>query len=108
MYLGRIVELASRAELFRRPLHPYTVVLLSAVPVPDPGRRRSRIVLQGEPPSLLAPPPGCPFHPRCPSARPRCASETPPLAPVTGEEREWERKVACFYPGELSPASARM
>ncbi len=108
MYLGRIVELASRAELFRQPLHPYTVVLLSAVPVPDPGRRRSRIVLQGEPPSPLAPPPGCPFHPRCPSARPRCAAELPPLTPVAGEGREWERKVACFYPGELSPASARM
>ena len=108
MYLGRIVELASRAELFRQPLHPYTVVLLSAVPVPDPGRRRSRIVLQGEPPSPLAPPPGCPFHPRCPSARPRCAAELPPLAPVAGEGREWERKVACFYPGELSPASVGM
>jgi peptide/nickel transport system ATP-binding protein len=114
MYLGRIVELTSRAELFRRPLHPYTVVLLSAVPVPDPGRRRDRIVLQGEPPSPMAPPPGCPFHPRCPSARPRCAAERPPLAPIahaeggeTGEGAEWERKVACFYPGELSPGSVR-
>jgi oligopeptide/dipeptide ABC transporter ATP-binding protein len=111
MYLGRIVELAPRAELFRRPLHPYTVVLLSAVPVPDPGRRRDRIVLQGEPPSPMAPPSGCPFHPRCPSARPRCAAERPPLAPVAGHEGagglEWERKVACFYPGELSPRGVR-
>jgi len=108
MYLGRIVELAPRAELFRRPLHPYTVVLLSAVPVPDPGRRRQRIVLQGEPPSPMAPPPGCPFHPRCPSARARCAAERPPLAAVPGEkEGEWERTVACFYPGELSPGPVR-
>jgi peptide/nickel transport system ATP-binding protein len=108
MYLGRIVELAPRAELFRRPLHPYTVVLLSAVPVPDPGRRRQRIVLQGEPPSPMAPPPGCPFHPRCPSARARCAAERPPVAAVPGEkEGEWERTVACFYPGELSPGPVR-
>jgi peptide/nickel transport system ATP-binding protein len=108
MYLGRIVELAPRAELFRRPLHPYTVVLLSAVPVPDPGRRRQRIVLQGEPPSPMVPPPGCPFHPRCPSARARCAAERPPLAAVPGEkEGEWERTVACFYPGELSPGPVR-
>ena len=100
MYLGRIVELAPRAELLRRPLHPYTVSLLSAVPVPDPGRRRSRIVLPGEPPSPLAPPPGCPFHPRCPSARPRCAAERPPLAPIDGDDLD--HQAACFYPGELS------
>jgi peptide/nickel transport system ATP-binding protein len=99
MYLGRIVELAPRAELLRRPLHPYTVSLLSAVPVADPGRRRSRIVLPGEPPSPVAPPPGCPFHPRCPIARPRCATETPPLAPAGGR---WDHQAACFYPGELS------
>jgi len=107
MYLGRIVELAGRDELFRRPLHPYTASLLSAVPVPDPGRRRDRIVLPGEPPSPLAPPPGCPFHPRCPSARPRCAAERPPLAPVDGEVEENGRMVACFYPGELSPRGVR-
>ncbi|HEX6903980.1 MAG TPA: oligopeptide/dipeptide ABC transporter ATP-binding protein [Thermoanaerobaculia bacterium] len=99
MYLGRIVELARREELLRRPLHPYTVSLLSAVPVPDPGRRRSRIVLPGEPPSPVAPPPGCPFHPRCPSARPRCAAERPPLAP-SGEKAD--HLAACFYPGELA------
>jgi peptide/nickel transport system ATP-binding protein len=93
LYLGRIVEQASREELFRRPLHPYTVSLLSAVPVPVPGRRRERIVLPGEPPSPLAPPSGCPFHPRCPIARPRCATEVPPLAEGS--------QAACFYPGEL-------
>lgn len=99
MYLGRVVELATREELLLRPLHPYTVSLLSAVPVPDPGRRRSRIVLPGEPPSPVAPPPGCPFHPRCPSARPRCAAERPPLAPA-GEKAD--HLAACFYPGELT------
>ena len=97
MYLGRVVELAPRAELFGRPLHPYTVSLLSAVPRPEPGRRRSRIVLGGEPPSPLSPPPGCPFHPRCPIARPRCAEETPPLAEIEGGHF-----AACFYSGELT------
>ena len=111
MYLGRIVELAPSAALFGRPLHPYTVSLLSAVPVADPGRRRNRIVLPGEPPSPLGPPPGCPFHPRCPIARPRCAAETPALAPpgsagilsaAADGSGEWERLAACFYPGEMS------
>jgi peptide/nickel transport system ATP-binding protein len=101
MYLGRVVELGSREAVFARPLHPYTVSLLSAVPVPEPGRRRDRIVLAGEPPSPLAPPPGCPFHPRCPIARPRCAAETPPLAAL-GDEGE-PHLAACFYPGELRP-----
>jgi oligopeptide/dipeptide ABC transporter ATP-binding protein len=95
LYLGRIVELAPRQSLFSRPLHPYTVSLLSAVPRPEPGRRRDRIVLPGDPPSPLSPPPGCPFHPRCPIARPRCAVETPPLA---GEIHA----SACFYSGELA------
>jgi oligopeptide/dipeptide ABC transporter ATP-binding protein len=105
MYLGRVVETAPTRELMARPLHPYTVSLLSAVPVADPRRRRRRIVLAGEPPSPVAPPPGCPFHPRCPVARPRCAAERPPLAPAPGEAAgEWERAVACFYPGELAAA----
>ena len=99
LYLGRVVELAPKADLFSRPLHPYTVCLLSAVPRPEPGRRRDRIVLQGDPPSPLAPPPGCPFHTRCPIARPRCAEERPPLAPVAGAVPE--HLAACFYPGEL-------
>jgi oligopeptide/dipeptide ABC transporter ATP-binding protein len=97
MYLGRIVEVAPRTALFSRPLHPYTVSLLSAVPRPEPGRRRSRIVLGGDPPSPMAPPPGCPFHPRCPIARPHCAVETPPLAEV-----EPGHFAVCFYPGELT------
>jgi oligopeptide/dipeptide ABC transporter ATP-binding protein len=105
MYLGRVVELGAAGELLARPLHPYTVSLLSAVPVADPGRRRRRLVLPGEPPSPLAPPDGCPFHPRCPSARPRCAAERPelasPAAAGSGGGGEWAPAVACFYPGEL-------
>ena len=97
LYLGRVVELAPRADLFARPLHPYTVCLLSAVPRPEPGRRRERIVLAGDPPSPLTPPPGCPFHPRCPIARPRCAAERPPLAEAAPGHR-----AACFYPGEMA------
>jgi peptide/nickel transport system ATP-binding protein len=100
MYLGRVVEEAPREELFRRPLHPYTVSLLSAAPIADPGRRRARIVLAGELPSPLEPPAGCAFHPRCPIGRPRCAAERPPLS---GEAHgETGRPVACFYPGELA------
>jgi oligopeptide/dipeptide ABC transporter ATP-binding protein len=107
MYLGRIVELGPRQAVFARPLHPYTASLLSAVPVPEVsgrgGRRRGgRIVLRGEPPSPLAPPPGCPFHPRCPIARPRCAAETPGLATAV-HAAAGEHRAACFYPGELAP-----
>ncbi|GIW41560.1 MAG: peptide ABC transporter ATP-binding protein [Candidatus Binatia bacterium] len=79
MYLGKIVELAPSEELYANPRHPYTRALLSAVPVPDPGRRRERIVLAGEPPSPVSPPPGCAFHPRCPYAEDRCRREVPPL-----------------------------
>jgi oligopeptide/dipeptide ABC transporter ATP-binding protein len=111
MYLGRIVELAPRAGLFRRPLHPYTASLLSAVPVADPGRRRGgRIVLQGDPPSAVEPPPGCPFHPRCPSARPRCAAERPELASVTAlvaGDPPPDHLAACFYPVQVPGLAVR-
>ncbi|MBT2290535.1 dipeptide ABC transporter ATP-binding protein [Paenibacillus albidus] len=80
MYLGRIVELASREELFARPLHPYTEALLEAVPVPDPKLRKERIPLSGEIPSPANPPSGCAFHTRCPYAQDICRQKTPELA----------------------------
>ncbi len=79
MYLGKIVELAESAELYRNPRHPYTRALLSAVPVPDPTTRRERMLLPGDVPSPIHPPPGCPFHPRCKFAEARCRSEEPKL-----------------------------
>lgn len=94
MYLGKIVEMAPAAAVYRSPKHPYTKSLLSAVPVPDPARRRSRIVLPGEVPSPSSPPPGCPFHPRCPEALARCRSEVPALKLTTQDHL-----VAChLYP----------
>ncbi len=82
MYLGRIVEQGSKSHVFNDPRHPYTWALFSAVPVPDPARKRERLILEGEPPSPLNPPPGCPFHPRCPRRMDICSTVTPLLKPV--------------------------
>lgn len=91
MYLGRLMETAGSDDLYSRPLHPYTKALLSAVPVPDPERKRNRIVLCGDVPNPAAPPPGCPFHPRCPEVMDICRN-----TPVTLWEQPGNRKVACL------------
>ena len=93
MYLGRVVELAPARTLFAAPRHPYTAALLSATPVPDPDERSRRVVLQGDPPSPANPPTGCSFHPRCPKAQERCATERPAL---TDDGRG--NLVACHFP----------
>jgi oligopeptide transport system ATP-binding protein len=82
MYLGRVMESGNTREICRAPKHPYTQALLSAVPVVDPDSKRPRIVLGGDVPSPINPPPGCPFHPRCPVAEARCRTEVPSLREV--------------------------
>jgi oligopeptide transport system ATP-binding protein len=86
MYVGKIVELADRDSLYENPLHPYTQALLSAIPIPDPSveERRERIVLTGDIPSPVAPPPGCRFHTRCPVAFDRCKVEVPSFTDYGG------------------------
>jgi peptide/nickel transport system ATP-binding protein len=82
MYLGKIVEVAGKRAIFSAPKHPYTEALLSAVPVPEPGAGRERIILRGDVPSPMNPPKGCRFHTRCPYAFDRCRAEEPPLRPL--------------------------
>ena len=100
MYLGRIVELASTEALFARPVMPYTQALLSAIPLPDPGAPRDRIVLDGDPPSPANPPAGCVFHPRCfhPAKDATCTSSLPVL-----EEKAPGHWAACHKQHPASP-----
>jgi oligopeptide/dipeptide ABC transporter ATP-binding protein len=83
MYLGEIVEIAPKEKLFENPLHPYSQALIEAAPIPDPRARRTRLVIEGDVPSPINPPPGCRFHTRCPFAFSRCRSEAPALREVT-------------------------
>ena len=96
MYLGRIVELADKRSLFAAPRHPYTQALLSAIPLPEPGLVRHKVLLPGDVPSPLNPPPGCHFHTRCPHARPLCSQQAPALEQDAGGQA-----VACHFWREL-------
>lgn len=103
MYLGKLVELAPASDLFERARHPYTRALLSAIPVPDPDfdSEREQIILSGDPPSPVEPPSGCHFHPRCPRAEARCATDEPTLAPRLTDMPD--HRAACHFPvGESS------
>jgi oligopeptide/dipeptide ABC transporter ATP-binding protein len=101
MYLGKIVEVSPAEELYDKPIHPYTSGLLSAIPIPDPreNRARRRIVVGGEPPSPVDPPPGCVFNTRCPRARDRCRTEIPQLTEYAGGHL-----AACHYPLSVDQA----
>jgi len=102
MYLGKICEVSSSDDLYRNPAHPYTDVLLSSIPVPDPTVAVKKVVVDGEPPSPVSPPAGCRFNPRCPNASDRCRSEEPTL-----REIEPAHFVACHHPlfGGAAPVS---
>ena len=98
LYLGQVMEICSADRLLTDPLHPYSQALISAVPSIDAARRRSRIILSGEIPSPMDPPPGCPFQPRCPMAIPICSQERPPLVDLGGE-----RRIACHVVAAAMP-----
>ena len=96
MYLGKIVELADSKALYESPLHPYTQALLSASPIPDPGKKQKRIILKGDVPSPINPPPGCRFHTRCPFARERCHKKVPELREISAGHF-----ADCFWAGTV-------
>jgi oligopeptide transport system ATP-binding protein len=99
MYLGQIVEYADKKSLFAQPRHPYTQALLSAIPLPEPGAKRDRVVLQGDVPNPINPPAGCRFHTRCPHARARCAEEVPAL------KNDGGHSVACHFWTEIAASA---
>lgn len=95
MYLGKIVEIADAEELYLQPQHPYTKALLSAIPVPDPKAKEQRIILTGDVPSPMNPPPGCQFHPRCPAATTHCKEQVPHLE-TKGAKTSSSHQVSCL------------
>jgi oligopeptide/dipeptide ABC transporter ATP-binding protein len=99
MYLGKVMEISPAEELYRKPIHPYTSALMSAIPIPDPkeNRARERTVVGGEPPNPINPPPGCRFHTRCPRATDICRTSEPPLTQYTGGHL-----AACHHPQNVS------
>ncbi len=102
MYLGKIVEMAETQELYTNPKHPYTEALLSAVPVPDPDYKMERIILEGDVPSPVNPPKGCPFHPRCRYAKDICSQQVPLFEDIGNKHY-----VACHFASELHLAGVR-
>ena len=121
MYLGKIMELSPAEELYTKPIHPYTAALLSAIPIPDPreNRARTRVVVEGEPPNPVDPPPGCVFHTRCPRAPDLCRTETAahrvrgrapggvPLPAERGPGRDRRRHALGRQPGGSRHVGAR-
>ena len=101
MYLGKLMELSPAEELYTKPIHPYTSALLAAIPIPDPAENRSRerIVVSGEPPNPIDPPPGCVFHPRCPRSTDICREVEPPLARYSNGHL-----AACHHPMNVGDA----
>lgn len=99
MYLGKIVEYASAADIIEAPQHPYTQALISAIPEPDPDRKKKKVILSGDVPSPINPPPGCCFHTRCPVAKDICRQQVPELKQ---SDKGIDHRVACHFAGEVN------
>jgi oligopeptide/dipeptide ABC transporter ATP-binding protein len=110
MYLGKVVEVAERREMFRDPEHPYTQALMSAIPIPDPELRRQRVILRGDVPSPVNPPRGCRFHPRCQLRQALgdpdiCVAQEPPLISLGEDPHGADHLCACHFRGPNAPAA---